>query len=128
MSSGVDGALEVWVLVFVNFLGFFLGTAITGISYIAYRFKNPRPSLRNATIGFGLLTLGTAIEPMYQLGVKGSHVLASGHNLRLQILEGAVISLGFLVLFFSIYRYSARSRRRTITLSGAPDDLLDDPD
>lgn len=128
MIGAVAGMLKVWALVGVNFLGCFLGAIITAVSYYAYRSGEPNPSLRNATAGFGLLTLGIAIEPIYQVGVEGTHVLASDQNVTLQLVEGAVISLGLLVLFASIYRYSSRSRRRTVTVTGVDDDLFDDVD
>ena len=128
MSSEIAEALEVWALIAVNFLGFFLGAIITGLSYYAYRSGERNTSLRNSTIGFGMLTLGIAIEPVYQLGIEGTHVLASDQNITLQLIEGTVISLGLLVLFFSIYRYSSRSRRQTVTVNGVDDGLFEDTD
>ena len=128
MSSEVANVLEVWALVAVNFLGFFLGAFITGLSYYAYRSGDRKTSLRNATVGFGLLTLGIAVEPLYQVGIQGTYVLASERNVTLQLIEGAVFSLGLLVLFFSIYRYSARSQRRTVTVGGVDDELFEDLD
>lgn len=127
MSSEVTEALEIWALIAVNFLGFFLGAIITSLSYYAYRSSDRKTSLRNATIGFGLLTLGIAIEPVYQVGVEGTHVLASDQNITLQLIEGAVISLGLLVLFFSIYKYRTRSHRQTVTINGVDDELFEDP-
>lgn len=128
MTGVVAETLKVWALVAVNFLGFFLGAVLTALSFHAYRSGDPNPSLRNATIGFGLLTLGTAVEPIYQVGVEGTHVLASDQNVSLQLIEGTLISVGLLVLFFSIYRYQSASRRRTVTVSGVDDDLFDDVD
>ena len=128
MSSEIIDVLQVWALVAVNFIGFFLGAIITSVSYYAYRSNERKNSLRNATIGFGLLTLGIAIEPVYQVGIEGTHVLASDQNISLQLIEGTVISLGLLVLFFSIYRYSTRSHRQTVTINGVDDELFDDPD
>lgn len=128
MSSEIAEAFEVWALVAVNFLGCFLAAILTTLSYYAYRTGDRRPSLRDATVGFGLLTLGVSIEPLYQLGVEGTHVLASDQNITLQLIEGAVVSLGLLVLFSSIYRYGARSERRTVTVRGVDDDLFEDAD
>lgn len=127
MTEKIDSMIEVWLLILVNFLGFILGIVITGVSYYAYRSSQNR-SLRNATIGFGLITLGTAIEPIYQLGIAGTHVLASDQNIALQLLEGTVIVSGFLFLFFSIYRYRSGSGRQTITVNGVDDDLFEDLD
>lgn len=128
MSSEIVDVLQVWALIAVNFLGFFLGAIITSVSYYAYRNNERKTSLRNATIGFGFLTLGIAIEPVYQVGVEGTHVLASDQNISLQLIEGTVISLGLLVLFFSIYRYNTRSHRQTVTINGVDDELFEDPD
>lgn len=61
---------------------------------------------------------------MSQLGIVGTHVLASEQNVPLQILEASAISTGFLVLFFSIFRY--RTRRQRISVSG--DDLITERD
>lgn len=123
--SGHAAAPEVWVLVAVNFFEFFLGLVMMGVSFLAYWRNGRKPALRNATAGFGLLTLGTVVEPVYQLGFVGTTVLASDRNVVLQIAEGALISLGFLVLFFSIYRYRSRSERRTIPISGVDDGLFE---
>lgn len=128
MSSEVAEALEVWALIAMNFIGFFLGAIITGLSYYAYRSSERNTSLRNSTIGFGMLTLGIAIEPVYQFGIEGTYVLASDQNITLQLIEGTVISLGLLVLFFSIYRYNSRSRRQTVTVNGVDDELFEDVD
>lgn len=128
MIGEVSWAFDVWLLLAVNFLGFILGAVITGLSYYAYRSSDQKKPLRNATAGFALLTVGTAIEPVFQLMVDGTHIIASEHYIRLQLFEGSIISLGFLVLFFSIYKYSSRSKRESITISGVDDDLFKDPD
>lgn len=128
MTGETAGTIEVWALIAVNFIGFFLGAILTTVSYYAYRSGEKKTSLRNATAGFGLLTMGTAIEPVYQVGIEGTHVLASDKNITLQLIEGSVISLGLLVLFFSIYRYSSRSQRQSVTISGVDDDLFEDLD
>lgn len=125
MTDGFGHDLGIWLLVAVNFLGFILGTIITSISYYAYRSGDRNSSLRNAIIGFGFLTLGTAIEPLYQLSIQRTHILASEQNITLQVIEGVVLSLGFLILFFSIYRYSSGSTRETITVNGVDEDLFE---
>lgn len=128
MNGETAGVLEVWALIAVNFISFFLGAILTTLSYYAYRSSEKKTSLRNATAGFGLLTIGTAIEPIYQFGIEGTHVLASDQNITLQLIEGSVISLGLLVLFFSIYRYSSRSQRQSVTINGVDDDFFEDID
>lgn len=116
MSTQFENTIEVWLLIAVNFIGFLLGTVITLVSYWAYRSNNRKTPLRNATVGFSCITLGTAVEPIYQLSIAGTYVLASEQNVLLQLFEGALIALGFLFLFFSIYRYGSTSRRETITV------------
>lgn len=128
MTVDIDHTLEIWLLVGVNFLGFILGFFITSLSYYAYRSNSRKISLRNATVGFGLLTLGTAIEPVYQIGIEGTYILASEQNVMLRVVEGLFFSLGFLVLFLSIYRYSSRSNRRRVSINGVDDDLFEGSD
>lgn len=128
MTGGVVATLTVWLLFALKFLGFFLGVFITTLSFHAYRSSDGNTSLRNATLGFGFLTAATVVEPAYQLLIQGSHVLASEQHLGVKVTESTLISLGFLVLFFSIYRYSSRSTRQTITISGVDDELFEGPD
>lgn len=118
----IESTAKVWTLLVVNFLGVLLGTVITGLSCVAYRSHEQKTALRNATIGFGFLTGGTAVEPLYQLGIVGTHVLASEQNIPLQIIEATMISAGFLVLFFSIYTYRARHQRIVV----GSDDLINE--
>lgn len=125
MTVSPELAPEIWIMFAVNFFASFLGLFITGISYFGYRSNDRKPSLRNATIGFGLITLGTVVEPAYQLGIVGTHVLASNQNVPLQIAEASLTSLGFAVLFLSIYRYSSRSSHQRITVSELDDEFLD---
>lgn len=124
----VTGAVEVWALLAVNFLGFILGTVVTGISYYTYRSTAARPSLKLATIGFALLTLATAIEPTYQIVIERTYVLVSEQVVWLKVFEGTVFALGFLVLFYSIVRYRPRRERHSVAIEGVDDDLFDDCD
>lgn len=128
MSGMATWAFDVWLLFAVNFLGFILGAFITGLSYYAYRSSDRKSSLRNATIGFALLTVGTAIEPTFQLLMDGAHIIESEHYILLQLFDGSIISLGFLVLFFSIYTYNSRPERTAITMHGVDDELFEGPD
>lgn len=126
MSFDVAHPLEVWLLIAVNFLGFILGTFITSVSYYAYRSSDGNTSLRNATVGSGLLTVGMAIDPTYQLGVHGSRVLTNEEHITLQVIEGIVIAPGFFILFSSIYKYSSDSTRYKLTLDGIDSDLSEE--
>ena len=117
---------EIWILIAVNCIGVFLGALTTAVSYLAYRFKNRSSAFRRATLGFGLITLGTACEPVYQLAQTGTHVL--NNNIPLQILEATLIAAVFLLLFFSIYSYQSRTHRYRVTRDRFDDEALDDPD
>lgn len=125
---GVVGAVEVWALLAVNFLGFILGAVVTGISYYTYRTAADRPALKLATIGFALLTLATAIEPTYQIVIERTYVLVSEQVVWLKVIEGTVFALGFLILFSSIVRYRPRRERHSVAIDGVDDDLFDDCD
>jgi len=124
---GLVAGLEVWALVAVNFSGVALGTII-GVSYVAYGSHDRDRALVNARIGFALITLGMTMEPLYQLGIRWSHVLASEQNVLLQILEGTVFALGFLILFLSTFRHAHRTERREIFVPGVDDELFEDPE
>lgn len=123
MSAPPDVDPTIWVLIVTNFAESFLGLVITAISYHSYRLNEDKRSLLTATVGFGLLTLGTMVAPAYQLGILGSHLIPTSDNVLLQIAEAAIISLGFAVLFVSIYRYSSGYRRHRITLTELEEDF-----
>lgn len=125
MTNLVEAGLDLWVLIGVNLFEFVLASVITGVSFFAYRSADRKPPLLNATIGFGLITVSTAVEPTYQFVIAGDYTLTTEQSIDLQIAEGVLLSLGLLVLFFSVYRYRSRSRRRTITVEGVDDDLFD---
>ncbi|WP_449271540.1 DUF7521 family protein [Haloferax sulfurifontis] len=97
---------EFWTFAIANLVTFVLGSLLTLLSYYAYRQNRHRPSFRNATLGFGLLTLGMLVEPVYQLWLKGDYNLTGRELLALQTIEGVFLGLGFLMLFYSIYRHN----------------------
>jgi len=70
-----------------------LGLATTAISFRAYRRTNAR-YLRDATLGFGVMTFGVFVEgALYQLTPIGlTHV---------HIIESVAIGLGFVILLRS---------------------------
>ena len=73
-----------------------LGVLITYYSFVAYR-RTRTPYLRNASIGFGIITLGVFIEGV--LFEFGGLDLALVH-----IVESVAIGLGFVVLLISLRR------------------------
>lgn len=98
--------LEFWTYVVTNFMMFGFGLLLTGLSYFAYRSDKTRLALRNATIGFGLLTVGGLIAPLYQIGYKTQYQLDGRELLAVQSVEGLFLAAGLGMLFYSIYRYS----------------------
>ncbi|WP_435119973.1 DUF7521 family protein [Halolamina sp. C58] len=82
------------LLVFVRLLVLVLGVLITYYSLQAYR-RTGTPYMRNATLGFGIITVGVFIEGV--LFEFGGFDLAVVH-----IIESVAIGLGFLVLLISL--------------------------
>lgn len=102
---------ELWTFAIANLVTFVLGLLMTGLSFLAYRANDRAASFRNATIGFGLLTLGMAVEPTYQLGWKTNAAVSGRELLGLQTLEAVLLGLGLGLLFYSIYEHESTARR-----------------
>lgn len=103
--------IEFWTYVLTNFMMFAFGIVLTGLSYFAYRSGQRRPSLRNAMVGFGLITIGGLIAPAYQLGIRGAYDLGGRELLVVQSVEGLFLAAGLGMLFYSIYHYSNGSKQ-----------------
>lgn len=95
---------EFWLFVVTNVLTLFLGSALTVIAFIAYR-REGLTAFLLVTVGFGLVTLGTVVEILYELGVKGIHITgltAFGRELLfLRTVEGVLIAAGLVILIYS---------------------------
>lgn len=102
---------EFWTFAIANLVTFGLGFILTGLSYYAYRANGQHRSFRSATIGFGLLTLGMAVEPAYQVGIRGDYNLGGRELLALQTIEGVLLGVGLGMLFYSIYRHNRGGQR-----------------
>lgn len=89
-------------LIFVGF-----GCLLTALSYLAHRSRSEDATFRTAAVGFGLLALGGAVEPVYELGLVGGYRLAGRELLALQTAEGVLLALGLGMLLFSIVGYDA---------------------
>lgn len=90
----IDHWEAVLIVVRIALLG--LGIATTAISYRAYRSERTR-YLRDATIGFGCITLGVFIEGLLFQGT--TLTLTQVH-----IAESVAIGCGFAVLLASFLR------------------------
>lgn len=100
---------ELWTFVLANLFVFAFGATLTTLSYYAYRVNGRKPSFRHSTIGFGILTLGGVVEPIYQLGLRGDYMISGRELLALQSIEGAFVALGLALLFYSIYIHNTDS-------------------
>lgn len=101
---------ELWSFLLANLFVFAFGATLTTLSYYAYRTSDRRASYRLSTIGFGVLTLGGVVEPLYQLGYRGDYHISGRELLALQTMEGVFIAIGFGLLFYSIYIHNSASR------------------
>jgi hypothetical protein len=95
---------ELWVFVLSNLFVFGLGGVLTGLSYRAFRRTDTR-SFALAAAGFALITAGSLVEAVYELGIRGSYELGGRELLALHSVEGLLIGLGLAGLFVSLRRY-----------------------
>lgn len=117
----MSGHVLFLIFTVANLLLFAFGSLITGLSFLAYRSSGGTRSFRHSTIGFGLITLGGVIEPVYQLGVQRDPEISAQELLQLQALEGILIAGGLAFLFFSIYRYARGTTRLDTKVELAPE-------
>ncbi|SFS12240.1 hypothetical protein SAMN05216559_4048 [Halomicrobium zhouii] len=95
---------EFWAYLLSNALVLVLGGLLAGLSGAAYR-RSGRRSLAVASAGFGLVTLGSVVEALYELGIRQSFALSERELLALHAVEGVVIACGLAVLFYSLRNY-----------------------
>lgn len=94
---------ELWTTAVSTLLLLLVGGTLAVISYLAYR-REARRSLRTASAGFALLTVGSVVIPVYQSFVSRSYVLGGVELLRLQTVQTTLVALGLLVLVYSLYQ------------------------
>lgn len=94
---------EFWMFLASNVLLLVAGGALTLLSYLAYRRTADR-SLLGGVVGFAIVTIGSLIEVVYELGIRGSYNLNGTELLILHSVEGVVIAGGLFLIFFSVTR------------------------
>lgn len=99
---------EFWTYLLANLFVFGFGATLTALSYHAYRVNDRKPSFRTSTLGFGVLTVGGVVEPVYQLGLRDDYLISGRELLALQTMEGAFLAVGLGLLFYSIYIHNSR--------------------
>ena len=95
---------ELWAFVLSNFLLLLMGGILMGLSYRAY-YRSGNGSFRAASAGFGVITVGSLVEIIYELGIRGSYHLSGRELLALHTVEGVLIATGMAILFYSVARY-----------------------
>lgn len=105
---------ELWSFLVANLFVFAFGATLTTLSYYAYRTNDRKASFRLSTIGFGILTLGGVVEPLYQLGYRGDYQISGRELLALQTMEGLFVAIGLGLLFYSIYIHNADARSKRL--------------
>ncbi len=96
---------ELWAFIASNLLVLLMGGTMTVLSWQAYRRNTDRASLVWAVGGFGMITFGTLVEAIYELGIRGSYELGGRELLTLHTVEGVLIALGLGALFYSLRQY-----------------------
>ncbi|MFB6192073.1 MAG: hypothetical protein ABEI11_01990 [Haloarculaceae archaeon] len=95
---------EFWAYLLSNGLVLLLGGVLVSLSAAAYRRTARRP-FAYASVGFGLLTAGSLVEAVYELGIRGSFALAERELLALHAVEGLIVAAGLAILFYSLRAY-----------------------
>lgn len=95
---------EFWLFVASNFTSLVLGVVLTAVSATAAR-RSGQDAFRVAAVGFGLITAGSIVEGVYELGIRDSFVLPGDELLVLRTVEGLLITVGMAALYLSIRRY-----------------------
>lgn len=113
---------ELWAFLVANLFVFSFGATLTTLSYYAYRSSGRRSSFRLSTVGFGILTIGGVVEPLYQLGIRGDYSISGRELLLLQSIEGVFVAFGLGLLFYSIYIHNSGSRTLSADEIDVPSD------
>jgi hypothetical protein len=99
----VDVSIAGLFLGLMRLVLFGLSLGLTVISFQAYR-KNGSERLQYAFVGFAFISMGVAVTNLNtQLLVAGS-VETSGNFLLFQIAETVPFSVGFAMIYLSLYR------------------------
>ena len=77
---------------------------MTVLSYRAY-LRVQESSLRLASGGFALITIGGLLDIIYQLGIRRDYNLGGRESLALQTIDSLLITAGLVVIFYALSRY-----------------------
>lgn len=105
----MDNTPELWVYLFTNVGAVVAGSLLTALSFLAYRRNSDQLSYRFATVGFGLIVLGTLVDPVYLFRMAVDYRLTFTELLLLQVSEDVFFAAGLGVLFYAITRHDSSS-------------------
>lgn len=103
----MDNTLELWIYLLTNVGAIVAGSLLTGLCFLAYRRNGDQSSYRFATIGFGLILLGTLVDPVYFFRMSFDYRLTNAELLLLQISEDVLFAAGLGTLFYAIVHHDA---------------------
>jgi len=100
----VAEAAAFWLFVVANLGVLALGSLLAALSLAAHR-RSGRPELRLAGVGFALVAVGSVLDAVYELGVRGSFWLTGRELVLLHTVQTLVVGAGLAVVFLALRRY-----------------------
>lgn len=85
----------------VNILTLLFGGILSFLSYRVYT-RRRAESFKIATFGFVIITIGSIIEAVYEIGIRRSFDLSGQELIILHSLESLFLAIGLGLLFYSI--------------------------
>ncbi|ELY58267.1 DUF7521 family protein [Natronococcus jeotgali] len=120
----MDSTLELWAYVLSNIGAVAVGSLLTALSFLAYRRNSDQASYRFATLGFGLIVLGTLVDPAYFLWLSIESRLTFTEILLLQVSEDLLFAAGLGLLFYAILRFDTSTDSTADNPASSEDELL----
>ncbi|WP_425492738.1 DUF7521 family protein [Halosolutus amylolyticus] len=120
----MDSTLELWAYVISNIGAVVAGSLLTALSFIAYRRNTNQESYRFATLGFGLIVVGTLVDPVFFLWMSIDYHLSFTEILLLQVSEDLLFAAGLGLLFYAILQYDSSNASTAEGPISSEDELL----
>lgn len=101
----MDNSPGLWAFILANMGTIIAGGLLTILSFLAYRRHSDQPSYRFATLGFGLIVVGSISDGAYLFGWSVDYRLGVTELLVLSAVEEALIAVGLGCLFYAITQH-----------------------